>query len=180
MVGWGRAFGALAAVVVSACGQELQLGSSTGLDPIAGETLAVLDDSVCGQSYGDCRVHFERDVVIATKKSYVKLDGLVSYVKAVDLDVRVLTFVDGDTAVKFVPEGTVTIAGELQLHREELMMLPQQLRIEGDTFEPVRKQILNGEPATLRVVADVVVPQPLPSYLVVRYDVQPSLIIGEQ
>lgn len=172
--------GALALTVTSACGRELQLGSSTGLDPIWGETLAVLDDSTCAMAYGDCHIRFERDVVIATKKSYVKIDGLVAYVKAVDLDVRDLTFVDGDLGTRFLPDGTVTIARALELGPDELAALPRMLRLEGLSFEPVRRQIEAGEPATLHVVADLVLSQPLPSYLLVRYDVQPILIIGEQ
>ena len=180
MDGRGGLIAVAALVVFSACGRELQLGTSTGLDPIRGETFAVLDDSVCTQASGDCRIGFERDVVIATKQSYVKIDGLVAYVKAVDLQIRVITFIDGDDGTRVKPEGTVTIADTLRLDEASLAALPLTLRLEGDAFEPVRKQIEAGDPATLNVVADLVVRQPLPSYLVVRYDVQPVLILGEQ
>ena len=172
--------GALALTVTSACGREFQLGSSTGLDPIRGETLALLDDSTCGSPYGDCHIRFERDVVIATKQTYVKIDGLVAYVKAVDLDVREITFIDGDLGTRFLPDGTVTIARALELGADDLAALPRMMRLEGLSFDPVRQQIQAGDPATLHVVADIVITQPLPSYLVVRYDVQPVLIIGEQ
>ena len=172
--------GALALTVTSACGREIQLSSSTGLDPIRGETIAVLDDSTCAMAWGDCHIRFERDVIIATKKSYLKLDGLVAYVKAVDLDVRTLAFLDGDLGRRFIPDGKVTIAQTLELSPEDLSALPQRLRLEGEAFEPVRQQILASDPATLHVVADLVISQPLPSYLVVYYDVQPVLLIGEQ
>lgn len=175
-----KVVGALALVVTCACGAELKLGSSTGLDPIAGETWTFLNDATCELSGGACRLTFERDVVIATRKSYVKLDGLISYIKAVDLNVRVLEFIDGDEYTRVKPEGTVTIANALKLSQSELESLPQTLRLEGAAFEPVRQQIEAGQSATLHVVGDIVVHPPLPSYLVIRYDVQPVMIIGEQ
>lgn len=170
----------VAALLAGACGQELKLGSSIGMEPITGETYAFLNDDTCEPQGSDCLLSFERDVVIATKQSYVKLDGLVDYVKAVDLGVRRLELRDGELHTLVKPEGTVTLARGLVLNQAQLQALPQTLRLEGETFEPLRRQIRAGQSATLHVVGKVRVHAPLPGWLVVRYDVLPVMIIGEQ
>ena len=172
---------ALALVVLCSCGSELKLGQTFGMSPIRGDTRLTLHTPP-GCDTQDCRVTFSRTVVIATKKDYAQFNGLL---KAVDLDVRTLTLIDEGRNVELTPlerirSGAVIIASELALGREELATLPRTLRLEGASLDEVRAQIARGDPAMLPVRAELVITPPLPEKLLIRYDVQPVLVIGAQ
>jgi hypothetical protein len=130
-------------------------------------------------------VSFSRAVVIATKFDYSKLDDLQRLLKVIDLDVRVMSFTDDDADIELQPlerlrSANVVVANELTLSREELAALPQTLRLQGVALEEVREQIKAGDPIMIPVRAELVITAPLPRRLLVRYDVQPILVLGAQ
>lgn len=176
-VGW---VGAL--ILVSACGAEtdLKLGQNIGLTALKGYTRATLNTSVCADR--DCRITLERDVAISTQR---EVQGLADLIKAVDLEVKGLSFEDDDldrviSMDTQVREGSVTIANAAVLTKDDLQQLPRTVRIEGAAVEVLRDQISSGHGAYLHVKAQLVVGPPLPTHLLIRYWVQPVLIIGPQ
>ena len=75
---------------------------------------------------------------------------------------------------------TVSVAEGVTLSKEDLMTLPHTVRIEGPAMETMRAEMAAHLPATLKVNAVLVVGPPLPTHLLVRYWVQPVLVIGPQ
>jgi hypothetical protein len=167
-----------------ACGgaqsPELKLGSDVGLTPLKGYTRATLDTSGCVSA--DCRIAFARDVQISTES---ETDGLAAYVKAIDLDFERLSFEDDDTGEPLsfdtqVREVNVNLAQGVMLSKLDLMNLPHTVRLEGQAMETMREQMATHQPATLTASVVLLLSAPLPSHLLLRYWVQPVLIIGGQ
>jgi len=172
-MGW---VGAL--LVLSACGAELKVGQSIGLSPIRGETKVALSSNRACETV-DCRVTFNRAVVMATRQELSKLDDAV---KAIDLEVKELSFTDADRNERLGPErlrsGTIVIGDELVIGVEALQRLPLTLRLQGIALEEVKAQVERGEGASLMIHAELVIGPPMPRSMLVKYDVQPSLVLG--
>ncbi|MBL8953760.1 MAG: hypothetical protein JNK82_23495 [Myxococcaceae bacterium] len=168
----------LGALVLAGCGAELKLGESVGLSPITGETkVALTANRACDTA--DCKVTFNRAVVMATRQELAGLDGAV---KAIELELKELSFTDSDKGERIegqrMPAGTVTIGEELVIGVEHLSKLPITLRLEGRALDEVKAQIAAGENATLMIRAEITIAAPMPRNMIVRYDVQPTLVIG--
>ncbi|MBK7864776.1 MAG: hypothetical protein IPJ65_40480 [Archangiaceae bacterium] len=174
---WG---GLVLAVATGCGGAEVKLGQNIGLSPLKGYTRSTLDTSACGT--GDCRISFARDVEISTRH---ETDGLADYIKAIDLEFKGLSFEDDDLEQPLsfetqVREATVNVGEGVDLSKAQLMAMPQTVRLIGPALEPIRADILAHNPAKLTVKAELVVSQPIPRHLLVRYWVQPVLVIGPQ
>ncbi len=170
--------GMVGALLFCACGAEIKVGSNVGLKPITGETRVSLSANKACETV-DCRVTFNRAVLMATNKELAKLDDAV---KAIDLEVRKLSFTDADRSERLgrdrIRSGTIVVGDELVIGAERLDELPLTLRLEGRALEQIKAQVAAGEGATLMIHAELVIGPPLPSVMIITYDVQPTLVIG--
>ncbi len=167
-----------ALLVLCACGAELKVGKSIGLTPITGDTKVALSANRACETV-DCRVTFNRAVMMATKQELSQLDDAV---KAIDLELKELSFTDVERNVKLgadrLRSGTIVVGDDLVIGVAQLEHLPLTLRLEGLALEEVKAQVARGEGATLMIHAEIVIGPPMPRTLLVKYDVQPSLVLG--
>ena len=188
---------ALALSVACSCGgPEYAVGPKEGLPPFTGDAHANTSTFACGQPLeaegytvkteaagSDCRLTFERDITIAEPEDYERISQLQGLVKAVDLEVRSLTFQDEATGATLsiatqVKDATLSVNGQVVMTRAQLTALPQTVRLEGAALDPLRAQIEAKQPAVVHISAMMVVSPPYPMKLAVHYEVQPYIVLG--
>jgi hypothetical protein len=187
---------AIALGLACACGAEYRVGPKQGLQPFSGDAHASTESFTCGQPLqaegysvttqvvgSDCRLTFERDVTVATADDYSRLTDFQGLVKAVDLEVRSLTFQDEDTGATLsletqVKDALLSVNGQVVLTKVQLTALPVTVRLDGPALESLRAQIEARQPAIVHLSATLVVTPPFPKRLAVHYEVQPYVVLG--
>src|SRR5687767_9500588 len=102
----------LALALLCACDGEFRIGEPQGLKPMSGDARTSTEGLTCGQPLrsdgytatsevvgNDCRFTFERDVTLLSQEEYAQVSGLAGAVKAVELEVKAIAFIDEDTGV---------------------------------------------------------------------------------
>ena len=186
-----------------ACNAEIRLGAREGVRPLKGSTRCNTEMFRCGETLeaegrqvfttpvgNNCRLSFEEHVTVCDEEDYRKIQEfrtVASATKAVELEVRQLQFLDGDTGREidldtYVKNAELRINGQLLVDRSDLANLPKVVRLEGPALEELKAFINARRPATVRVSAVLEVPlEPrIPRALVITYAVQPTLILGPQ
>jgi hypothetical protein len=196
-----RVLAVAAFVALSACSPEIRLGEKDGIPPVNGASEVALDTFHCGETISSdgfvvtsmkvdqgCELTFDRDLEVISAADYARLAdlrGAGNLLKAVELEIRTLRFVDANTQEELDPQtqlrdATLSVNGQVVADRGTLTSLPKRVVLKGNVIQELRAQIEARKPAVLHTRAVVVVADepPPPRRLRVEYSAQPTIVLG--
>lgn len=188
---------------------EIRLDEDDGIPPISGEgSVEGLDNLqvACGDAFVDdngiyeittvqeengCRIFMVGAFEVVDEDDYQNIPDLsantVELVEALELDISVLAFSDGETGqpvdiASTFTELTVSINEEQILDRDDVLSIPTTVRIEGSAVDGMRDSLVAREPVfvttTIEALVDDQALQNLPSPLNVEFEAQPAIIVS--
>ncbi len=180
---------------------EVRLGAGQGIPSVSGTAEVDLETFKCGNDIpagaytvttkavtDGCELSFDKDVEIVAAADYQNIPELKSatgLLTAVELKITKLSFVDATTNVALDPDTRIksaafSINGQLVGDKSTLGALPKTVSLQGASLTPLKTQVGNRQPATVKATSMVVLPNSPapPKKLRIEYDAQPTLVLG--
>ncbi len=191
-------------VLASSCNlvqPEIRIGAAQGIPSVSGTAEVELDTFVCGNPIpagaytvttkvvaGGCELSFDKDVEIVSQTDYQNIPELksaTSLLQSVELKITQLAFIDATTNVALDPEtrmksASFSVNGQLVGDKTTLNALPKTVTLSGVALKPLKTQIDQRVPASVKATSVVVLPDSPapPKKLRIEYDAQPTLVLG--
>ncbi len=190
-------------VALTACNfvqPEVRIGAGQGIPSIRGTADIELEKHVCGMPItagaytvttkvvaGGCEFAFDKDVEVLATADYQRIPELSSataLLQSVELKITQLAFIDSTTQLALNPSqvksASFSINGQLVGDRSTLTALPKTVVLQGAALSPLKANIDQRQPVTVRASSGVVLsdnPVP-PTKMRIEYDAQPTLVLG--
>ncbi|GEM_PF-3040480 len=194
-----------AVILLSACDlivqPEVRLGAGQGIPSVSGTAEVGLDTFTCGSDLpagaytittkvvsDGCELSFDKDVEIVAATDYQNIPELkaaTGLLTSVELKITKLAFVDATTNAALdadtrIKSAAFSVNGQLVGDKTTLGALPKTVSLQGVSLTPLKTQIGNRQPASVRATSVVVLPDSPapPKKLRIEYDAQPTLVLG--
>ncbi len=192
--------------VVLACGLtgceplEFRIDQEHGVPSLSGQYTVSLGSFTCGEPLeaegytvtttvvaGGCRFSFSNTLEVLSASHYENIGELkkaANLVQRIELKINQLAFTDGGgnplNLSTQVTEATLSVNGQQVADKQGLSSLPIIVELSGSALNSLKSQIDKGQPASVSVTAEAVLPDdpPPPETLTVSYDAQPAVIVG--
>lgn len=197
-----RRFSVLMAFGLVACGPvELRIDETKGVPAVKGQTEISLASFTCGQPIatgtksvatrvvpGGCEFTFDDNVDVLAPSDYSSIPELKTasnLVQRIELSVKKLAFVDGDTGATLdlntrITTVVLSVNGQQVADKAALARLPFVVKLEGAALTALKAKIDARQTASVAVKAVAVIPDTPapPAKLKLDYETQPAIILG--